>query len=110
MIRLADGKMKFFEDLPLALNCEFAQKHIGEWRVHFHVPIFLDRFELIHTTQQDIIKCLDAIKNDDDILHYEVETYAWNVLPTDLQTRDLAQGIAQEINWLKDHMPHEQTQ
>ena len=109
MIRLPNGDLRFFEDLPFALDSKIAQQQIGEWRVHFHVPIFLDRFELIQTSQQDIIECLDAITNDDDINHFEVETYAWNVLPEDLQTDDLAQGIAQEINWLKDHMPHEQS-
>lgn len=109
MIRLPNGDLKFFEDLPIALDSEFAQQLTGEWRVHFHVPIFLDRFEFIRTTQKQIIECLDTVKNDDDIYHYEVETYAWNVLPEDLQTEDLAQGIAQEINWLKDQMPDEQS-
>lgn len=110
MIRLPDGELKFFEDLPIALDSEIAQQQIGEWRVHFHVPIFINRFEYIRTTQDKIIECLDAIKSDDDILHFEVETYAWNVLPEDLRTDDLAQGIAHEINWLKDHMPNEQSQ
>lgn len=105
MIRLPDGKLKFFEDLPLALDSEIAQQQLGEWRVHFHVPIFLDQFELVQTTQSQIADCLDAIKNDEDVLHFEVETYAWDVLPTDLQTDDLASGIAREINWLKEQLP-----
>ena len=54
--------------------------------MHFHVPIFLDHFALIHTTQDQIGECLAAIKPQDEINHFEVETYAWDVLPEDLRT------------------------
>ena len=37
---------------------------------------------------------------DDPPPHFEVETYAWNVLPEPLQPTDLAIGIARELQWL----------
>ena len=74
------------------------------------MPIFLDRFGLIETTQDQIGQCLRAIKPDDDVLHFEVETYAWDVLPKELRTDDLAEGIAREILWLNDRFADRDTQ
>jgi hypothetical protein len=51
------------------------------------------------TTQPDIGECLAAL--GEDTRHFEVETYAWSVLPRALQTADLADGIAQELRWLR---------
>lgn len=90
----------FFDDLPDALR---ARKQGGyEWRVHFHVPLFLERIGLLETSQQDVIDLLRAIRPEDGIQHFEVETYAWNVLPPELRTDDLAEGIARELLWVKD--------
>jgi hypothetical protein len=36
------------------------------------------------------------------VKHWEVETYAWNVLPKELQVPDLAEGIAKELLWVKE--------
>jgi hypothetical protein len=33
--------------------------------------------------------------------HFEVETYAWGVLPEALRKRRLADGIADELRWLE---------
>lgn len=110
MIRLPDGETKLYDDLPQALASTDTQHPRGEWRVHFHVPIFLDHFALIHTTQDQIGECLRAIKPQDEINHFEVETYAWDVLPEDLRTDDLAEGIAREILWLNDRFADGVTQ
>jgi hypothetical protein len=37
-------------------------------------------------------------------LAYEVETYAWGVLPKELRTNTLDEGIAQEISWLESQI------
>ena len=96
-----NGRLSRFPDLPQAIEAA-ADRDAAEWRIHFHVPIFLDRFGLIETTQDQISQCLQAIKPEDGVGHFEVETYAWDVLPEELRTDDLAQGIAREIVWLKD--------
>ena len=31
--------------------------------------------------------------------HFEVETYAWSVLPESLQVPQIAEGIAREMTW-----------
>ncbi len=102
-IRQCDGLMRFFTDLPEALaTLAEGQAPTGEWRVHFHVPIFLDRTANLGTTQSDIAACFAAIKPADTVHHFEVETYAWNVLPESMRVSELSQGIARELRWLID--------
>lgn len=91
----------FYVDLPVAL-----EKHRGrpgeQWRVHFHVPLFLERIDALETTQDDVLRALGALRRS-GVKHFEVETYAWDVLPASLATDDLAGGIAKELQWLLDH-------
>jgi hypothetical protein len=93
-----DGRTTFYEDLPLALQST-GNGPGGEWRVHFHVPIYLREFGLLQATQDDIGACLGAVA--DDVRHFEVETYAWGVLPPALRQGELADGIAQEMHWFR---------
>ncbi len=101
----ATGEITFHEDLPLATKAaEERGEPIGEWRVHFHVPIYLESFGLLGTTRDYIDDCLELMKPRKDVKHFEVETYAWNVLPKELQKDDLAEGIADELIWLRERM------
>ena len=102
-----DQLIQYREDLPLALediNRDSDEPIYDEIRVHFHVPIYLESFGVLGTTQNEIVRCLTELKThqaDTDIpLHLEVETYAWNVLPESLRQPRLADGIAQEMTWL----------
>jgi hypothetical protein len=106
---------RLVEDLPIALakaqvdapNANAAttdQSSLDEWRVHFHVPIYLERFGQLITTQSEIektIALLAPVAGTDRFPtgHFEIETYAWTVLPQDLKTAGLAAGIADEIKW-----------
>lgn len=94
----------FYEDLPQAI----AQFHgtpppTVEWRTHFHVPLFLEKFGLLESTQDDVLRCLAMIGELSDCKHFEVETYAWSVLPAELKLVDLVEGIAQEMKWVRQH-------
>lgn len=93
---------RLYEDLPLALR---DAPRRGEWRVHFHVPVYLDRVGPLDTTQGAILECLRALRPDDHVRHFEVETYAWNVLPripTTQPVDELSQGIAKELQWVRE--------
>jgi hypothetical protein len=95
----------FFEDLPQALQTvEAPERMVGQWRVHFHVPIYLERFGALQTSRQDILECLAAARRAGGVKHFEVETYAWNVLPAELQMAALSDGIADELRWLHAQM------
>ena len=98
-----DGKPPwYFEDLPLALmESTIAQQ--GCWTVHFHVPISEPTAGLLGTTQQSIHQFIEAAFQANWVpQQWEVETYAWNVLPPELQAASLADGIAKEVKALDD--------
>src|SRR5206468_12928395 len=48
-----DGGDVFYEDLRPALDAEAVDPR-GEWRVHFHVPIYLKEFGRLRSTQEQI--------------------------------------------------------
>jgi len=95
-----DGEDIFYEDLLLAIEAERDDPR-GEWRTHFHMPIYLEQFGRLRTTQEQILECLAAARKHTNCRHYEVETYAWDVLPPDLRQPELADGIAQELKWFE---------
>ncbi len=97
-VRTSDAA-HFFQDLPEAIEQSRRNGVSGEWRVHFHVPVYLKSFGFLKTSQADI---LDCIANFPENTHYEIETYAWNVLPSHLQCESLAEGIAKELQWFAD--------
>lgn len=95
-----EGEISFYEDLTEALKAE--TDPAGQWRVHFHVPIFEETLGEIETTQSEIVAFVAAAKKHAvEVPHFEVETYAWNVLPEEHRNLagGLAQGIAEEMLW-----------
>ena len=105
----------FYEDLPDAIAAAQPVKHSDPpritgrpWRVHFHVPLFVDRFGLLETTNSQITQCLDLTRYHPGLHHFEVETYAWNVLPNHpIDHTTLASGIARELTWVIINTAHE---
>ena len=94
-----------FEDLPIALSSH-AERSVptGLWRTHFHVPIFTGGIEGWSSTQPEIERCLAAWPGDEPLPTLEVETYAWDVLPSCMYAAGdggLASGIAEELRWLR---------
>lgn len=94
-----DGRVEFFEDLPIAIDQARANGGpAGEWRVHFHVPVYLEAFGHLRTSRDDVETVLRHLPPE---THFEVETYAWNVLPSELRCDTLAEGIARELAWFE---------
>lgn len=100
---LEGDEVRLYEDLPEALPRLCGHRS----RTHFHVPIHLDRIGPLETTRDEIDACLAALTPDDpsdDPPDLEIETYAWDVLPSELKPQDLAEGMATEIRWLSGRM------
>jgi hypothetical protein len=92
------------EDLPQLLASIHDERALkGTWRIHFHVPIFYDRVGELGTTRSEIDTCLSVLGSNTDMFtgHFEVETYAWSVLPKELQGRALAEDIADELRYFR---------
>ncbi|WP_184548095.1 metabolite traffic protein EboE [Mucilaginibacter sp. FT3.2] len=100
--RNSDGSLVRYPDLPAALA---AQDYAEEWRAHFHVPVFLESFGVLQSTQDDIVKVLELQAQKNFTQHLEVETYTWGVLPGELKL-PLTQSIIRELNWVKHILSH----
>lgn len=100
--RMADNTLHAYPDLPDAL-LDLATTNEIEWRVHFHVPLFLATYGHLQSTQKDILSVLKLNGERKLTSHLEVETYTWEVLPEDIHL-SLDQSIARELNWVKNHI------
>jgi len=102
-----DLSVSLTEDLPTALGSIVALESLqGRWRVHFHVPIYLDRFESLASTRSEILRCVELLTTNaagspSFSGHFEIETYAWGVLPAELREESLQRGIAKEFCWFQ---------
>lgn len=88
-----------FKDLTEALD-QLVQEKFYECRVHFHVPVFSESFDLLSSTQSTILETLSGRKICD---HWEVETYTWNILPADFQL-PINESISRELEWVLNKM------
>jgi hypothetical protein len=100
VVRRENGTLRRYVDLPQAL-AEAAGAEGSEWRVHFHVPIFLERMEHFDTTQAFLAEILALHRAEPFSRHLEVETYTWDVLPAAYRGVPLASAIARELSWVK---------
>lgn len=96
------GKILRYRDLPEAIT-EAERTDVNEWRSHFHVPVFLAEYELLQSTQTDILKVLNLHKSQNCTNHIEVETYTWNVLPQDLKL-PIDESIQRELEWVRNEL------
>ena len=97
--RHRNGSLHTYPDLPEALE-NGDDPETTEWRAHFHVPVFLERFGALASTQSEITDCLLAHRLQPLSNHLEVETYTWEVLPAD-QRLPLQDSIIRELSWVK---------
>ncbi|MBI3529113.1 MAG: metabolite traffic protein EboE [Betaproteobacteria bacterium] len=96
-----DG-IRRYADLPEALATATGKADGREWRVHCHVPIFMDNLGAFSSTRSFISEVLGIHRLHPVSAHLEVETYTWNVLPEHLRAGDMEQAIARELNWVKE--------
>ena len=88
------GTRRTWPDLPEALASDGSSE---EWRVHFHVPIFVERYGALESTQAHLRRCLERVRT----AHLEIETYTWDVLPPGLKASSV-DSIAREYEWVLD--------
>jgi hypothetical protein len=90
---MSAGEVFSFSDLPAALD----QKPEGEWRVHFHVPLYLSTILDAPTTAGllDDRFFAAAVRKG---RHLEIETYSFNVLPG--PKGDVVDSIVSEFEWV----------
>ncbi|NJR49283.1 MAG: metabolite traffic protein EboE [Leptolyngbyaceae cyanobacterium CSU_1_3] len=96
--RHTDGTLHHSPDLILAL-AELEQTAAQEWRTHFHVPIFIETYQVFQSTQADITALLKLLQTHPACHHLEIETYTWDVLPPEMKF-DILTSIQREYEWV----------
>jgi hypothetical protein len=97
--RTGNGALTKYSDLPQALE-KLVETTDQEWRIHFHVPVFLENYGSFSSTQTEILTVFEELKANPSITqHLEVETYTWEVLPEDISL-SLGESISRELGWV----------
>ncbi|MEY4525957.1 MAG: hypothetical protein RIR57_1327 [Bacteroidota bacterium] len=95
-----NGTYEEFKDLDEAFEA-YQPETYDEWRVHFHVPLFLENYGLLGSTQKEIRETLAIQKENPFTNHLEIETYTWGVLPAAFQV-PIADSISREIKTIQE--------
>ncbi len=95
--------LRRFPDLGPALG-EGGAVDGREWRVHFHVPVFLERLPEFGTTQAFLAEILALHRAAPISPHLEVETYTWGVLPEGLAAGSVEAAVIRELEWVKGRL------
>jgi hypothetical protein len=95
-------ELQHFSDLKEGITA-MNNPDFKEIRTHFHVPVFVSDFQVLESTQNDIIETLHLWKEEKFTNHLEVETYTWGVLPEHLQT-DMTSSIVRELAWVQKQL------
>ena len=104
VVERCGGELTRYTDLPKALASLARAEgggHAREWRVHFHVPVFLDDLGEFSSTQSFIRDALARHRRNPVTEHLEVETYTWDVLPARYREDDVEVAVARELKWVR---------
>lgn len=92
-----NGDLKKYRDLSDAL-LQANDPLTIEWRSHYHVPLFVENYGVLQSTQQDIITLLGLHQQQSLTQHLEIETYTWDVIPDALKL-PMTDSIIREMEW-----------
>jgi hypothetical protein len=97
-----DGTLHQYPDLGEALPM-IQEPAARQWRIHFHVPLFVEEYGLFGSTQEEIRTVFRSLKETPFTRHLEIETYTWDVLPPALK-QDLLESVHREYRWVLDEL------
>jgi len=99
-----DGRINRFLNLDDAIAAFEKEPGPREWRIHIHVPVFLDDLGPFRTTRFAIEDALRFHKAKPLSRQLEIETYTWDMLPENLKTGDIVDYICREIEWVRGQL------
>lgn len=100
--RSADGVLTRHKDLDVALR--ESRSHPPdpgeEWRIHFHIPLHSSPTPLFGNTQDHIAGVIEVLRRDPKLCsHFEMETYTWEVMPSEMKNRNVVEQLVSEYEW-----------
>lgn len=102
--RTSDGGITRFLNLEDAIAAWEKKPVECEWRIHFHVPVFLEDLGPFKSTRYAITEALAFQKQHRLSDQLEIETYTWDVLPDELKTGEIVEYVTKEIEWVKSQL------
>jgi len=96
-----DGHLTHYLNLEDAFAAWKQNPGPREWRVHFHVPVFLGDLGTLGTTRFALEEALRFHRATPLSRQLEIETYTWDVLPEHLKTGDIVDYVCREIEWVR---------
>jgi len=99
-----NGRLTRYLNLDDALAAWDADPGPREWRVHIHVPVFLDDLGAFRSTRFAIEDALDLHRRLPLSAQLEIETYTWDMLPESLKTGDIVDYVCRELEWVRDYL------
>jgi sugar phosphate isomerase/epimerase len=101
VVRRAGGTLDRYVDLADAFDADSGEAGSDAmFRVHFHVPLFLESLGPFQSTQAYVREVLAILRQRALCQHLEVETYTWNVLPEVYRSESIEAAVARELNWV----------
>jgi len=97
---MAGGAITAYPDLTASLLDH--PRPGTEWRIHFHVPLYIGEYGLLHSTGPEVTPALFRAAVEAGVKHFEIETYTFGVLPEPLRKKNIADSIAEEYQWVLD--------
>ncbi len=98
------GTLRRYVDIDAACASETWRNGDCEWRVHFHVPVFLEQLAEFSSTQPFVREMLALHRQQARTPHLEVETYTWSVLPERVRGIPIEEAIARELLWVRGEL------
>ncbi len=98
------GDITYYLNVEDAIAAWKADPGPREWRVHIHVPVFLDDLGAFHSTRFAIEDALEVHKQTPLSRQLEIETYTWDMLPDELKTGDIVDYVCRELEWVRDQL------
>jgi hypothetical protein len=102
IIQGAGGVRRQFRDLGEALPLLAAWPQ-EPWRIHYHMPLFVDRHGHLSSTRGETRAVLRLLRERGFSRHLEIETYTWEWLPPGLKL-DLLESLHREYLWVLEVM------
>jgi hypothetical protein len=91
-------------DLPEALDELPGFPDIEELRVHFHVPLFMPTVGPLSSTAFALTPEFFHELRTGVCSHLEIETYTYDVLPSEYHPGDVVKSISREYAWTLQHL------
>jgi hypothetical protein len=98
----ANGSVTSYLNLDAAVEDWQRNPRPCEWRVHVHVPVFIDDFGAFKSTRFAIEEALAIHRQTRISDHLEIETYTWDVLPASVKDGDIVDYVSRELEWVRD--------